>query len=223
MLDALDDAHLDRIGAALLQLDRPVFAMGAGGLSRALGRSLAQSSEPVPSTAGLPGPVLAVSGSRSAQTRRQADAAAAAGWLVRPLPLGGKDDCTGEVIRALSDDRSVVLTSDDAAAPESGFGATAEDALRAIARAAASVVSAVVHAGVSSRVIVCGGDTSGRVVRALGVESVVIADNPVSNVVLLRAQAADPAVDGVELVLKGGQVGDDDLFESVRLLGGPKL
>ena len=35
---------------------------------------------------------------------------------------------------------------------------------------------------------------------------------------LLSAHAADPAVDGIELLLKGGQVGADDLFERVAEL-----
>ena len=75
-------------------------------------------------------------------------------------------------------------------------------------------------AGATRRLIVCGGDTSSRVTRLLGVESLSIAANPWGNVVLLRAHAADPAIDGLELLLKGGQVGSDDLFESVRALGG---
>ncbi len=72
-------------------------------------------------------------------------------------------------------------------------------------------------AGATRRLIVCGGDTSSRVTRLLGVESLSIAANPWGNVVLLRAHSADPAVDGLELLLKGGQVGGDDLF--VRLRG----
>ena len=76
------------------------------------------------------------------------------------------------------------------------------------------------RAGVTRRVIVCGGDTSSRVTRLLGVHSLSIAANPWANVVLLRAHADDPAIDGVELLLKGGQVGDADLFERIRALGG---
>jgi uncharacterized protein YgbK (DUF1537 family) len=33
---------------------------------------------------------------------------------------------------------------------------------------------------------------------------------------LVRAHAADPAIDGLELVLKGGQMGSDGFFEAVR-------
>jgi len=36
--------------------------------------------------------------------------------------------------------------------------------------------------------------------------------------VLLTAHADDPAIDGTELLLKGGQVGDDVLFQAIRQL-----
>ncbi len=69
--------------------------------------------------------------------------------------------------------------------------------------------------------IVCGGDTSSRVTRLLGVESLSIAANPWGNVVLLRAQAPrHAAIDGLELLLKGGQVGSDTLFIDVAALEG---
>ncbi|WP_439591373.1 four-carbon acid sugar kinase family protein [Microbacterium sp.] len=221
VLDAMDDAHLALVGAALreLALERhPLFAIGSGGLSRALalaasGGGAPTTAEPDPTVARgrerveTTSPVLVVSGSRSPKTRRQADAASGAGWLVRPF--GAPDD----VVAALSAGRSVVLTSDDADA----FTGVA-DPLAMIAEAAASIVRSAVRSGATRRVIVCGGDTSGRIVRLLGIDSLSLAATLGGNVVLLRAHAQDPAVDGLELLLKGGQVGDDDLFETVRAL-----
>jgi uncharacterized protein YgbK (DUF1537 family) len=171
----------------------------------------------LPTSTTSTGPVLVVSGSRSAQTRRQADAAAAAGWSVRPLSLNPSTpgDVTADVLDTLRSGRGVVLTSDDI-----DTAASAErPALEVIAEAAASVICAVARDGASRRVIVCGGDTSSRVTRLLGVESLSIAANPWGNVVLLRAHAADPAVDGLELLLKGGQVGADALFTDIAALG----
>lgn len=212
VLDALDDAHLTLLGAALSQLPGPVFAIGSGGLSHGLAAADPLDGPALARVGGTPGPVLAVSGSRSAQTRRQADAAASAGWLVRPLDLaiGASID---DVLAALAGGRSVVLTSDDA------HVATAELVLETIARAAASVIDRAVRAGATRRVIVCGGDTSSRVTRLLGIGSLSITANPWANIVLLRGHADDPAIDGVELLLKGGQVGDADLFTRVRALG----
>jgi uncharacterized protein YgbK (DUF1537 family) len=217
VLDALTDEHLVTIGEALGTLPAPVFAIGSGGLSHGIAAAAPGHAPELPASTTAAGPVLVVSGSRSAQTRRQADAAAAAGWLVRPLPLdaAGVAAALPEILRALGSGRGVVLTSDDADTDAAG----AAPLLPAIAEAAASVISAVAHDGASRRMIVCGGDTSSRVTRLLGVESLSIAANPWGNVVLLRAHAQEPAIDGLELLLKGGQVGSDSLFIDVAALG----
>ncbi|KAF2414943.1 hypothetical protein B1729_02465 [Microbacterium sp. B35-04] len=213
VLDALTDEHLLTIGEALGALPAPVFAIGSGGLSHGVAAAAPGEAPAVPTSTAARGPVLVVSGSRSAQTRRQADAAAAAGWLVQPLPLRAseRDVATAEVVRVLLSGRGVVLTSDDIDAATAGD----RPVLEAIAEAAASVISTVARHGASRRVIVCGGDTSSRVTRLLGVESLSIAANPWGNVVLLRAQSGDPAIDGLELLLKGGQVGSDTLFTDI--------
>ena len=59
-----------------------------------------------------------------------------------------------------------------------------------------------------------------RCLERKGVHDTSIAANPWGNVVLLHAHAADTAIAGLELLLKGGQVGSDELFESVRALLG---
>lgn len=216
VLDAVDDAHLAVIGAGLRELAderHPLFVVGSGGLSRAIAHGWGEGGavDPGPRAAEpAVRPVLVVSGSLSPQTRRQVDAAARAGWHVQDLPLEveAAPAAAAEAVAMLRSGRSVVLASRPSDLP-------AEDALLAVATAAASLVLSAARAGATSRVIVCGGDTSGRVVRLLGVSSLAIAANPMGNVVLLRARADDPALDGLELVLKGGQVGADDLF--VRL------
>lgn len=215
VLDALTDDDLATVGWALLAQPAPVFAIGSGGLSHGIAAAEPGDAAAPPRATDSRGPVLVVSGSRSAQTRRQADAAAAAGWLVRPLALDDPGASLAEVMAALRAGRNVVLTSDDADLRAAGD----RPALPAIAEAAGSVIAAAVRAGATRRVIVCGGDTSSRVIRLLGVESLSIAANPWGNVVLLRAHAADSAIDGLELLLKGGQVGAATLFSDVAMLG----
>lgn len=216
VLDALTDEHLVTIGSAVGALPPPVFAIGSGGLSHGIAAASPGSGPSVPRSTAASGPVLVVSGSRSAQTRRQADAAAAAGWLVQPLPLDVDDieAAVAEVVAALGAGRGVVLTSDDADTD----ALAGRPVLPAIAEAAASVISAVAREGAARRVVVCGGDTSSRVTRLLGVDSLSIAANPWGNVVLLRAHAAGSAIEGLELLLKGGQVGADSLFTDVAAL-----
>ena len=217
VLDALTDEHLVAVGEALGTLPTPVFAIGSGGLSHGIAAAAPGDGPALPTSTAATGPVLVVSGSRSAQTRRQADAAAAAGWLVRPLPLRApeRDVATAEVVRVLLSGRGVVLTSDDIDTAAAG----GRPVLEVIAEAAASVISTVARDGASRCVIVCGGDTSSRVTRLLGVQSLSIAANPSGNVVLLRARSSDPAIDGLDLLLKGGQVGSDTLFTDIAELG----
>lgn len=214
VLDALTDDDLTAVGRALRELPPPVFAIGSGGLSHGIAAAAPGDAPTIPTTTGTSGPVLVVSGSRSAQTRRQADAAASAGWLVAPLPLDGTS-VAATVLDTLRSGRGVVLTSDDAESVSGGA------VLESIADAAASVVATAVGAGVTRRVIVCGGDTSSRVTRLLGVDALSIAANPWGNVVILRAHSTDPSVDGLELLLKGGQVGADTLFTDVADLASP--
>lgn len=217
VLDALTDEHLAAVGAALSELPTPVFTIGSGGLSHGIAAAEPGSAPTPPSSTPASGPVLVVSGSRSAQTRRQANAAATAGWKVGPLPLEG-DALAGAIADAVDTLRSgvgVVLTSDDADTKT----VSTDPVLERIAGAAASVICAAVREKATRRVIVCGGDTSSRVVRLLGVESLSIAANPWGNVVLLRAHAAEPAIDGLELLLKGGQVGAETLFTDIARLG----
>ena len=208
VLDAVDNADVAAVGRAVLAIESPVFAIGSGGLSWGIGA--AEPGDAVALPAGTPthGPVLAISGSRSAQTRRQIERAAAAGWLVAPLDFTDAPAQIASVREELAHGRSVVLTSDDAPC--------GPDTLERIATAGADVISAVTD--LTRRVIVAGGDTSGRVTRMLGVSSLAIVANPVSNVVLLRAASDAMGIDGLELLLKGGQVGADDLFENVRAL-----
>lgn len=210
ILDALDDSHLALVGDALVssRTENPRFVLGSGGLSRAVTLALPAAERGGGSAAASDGPVLVVSGSRSPASSRQAHAAREAGWFVAPLSFDGTD---AAVQGALARGRSVVLTADDADVP------AGVEPLPAIARASALAVSTALRAGLTRRVIVCGGDTSSRVVRLLGIHSLSIASHLGGNVVLLRAGADDPAIDGVDLLLKGGQVGDDSLFERVRL------
>ncbi|SFS15006.1 Uncharacterized conserved protein YgbK, DUF1537 family [Microbacterium sp. cf046] len=216
VMDAALDEHLEAIGRALTHLDPPAFAVGSGGLSLAIAAADGAPSAPLPSHESPPGPVLALSGSRSPQTRRQMDAAVEADWFVQPLELEPARAAAqlDWVLSALRAGRSVGLTSDDVDT------ATLErPVLEVLAERAAELAAGAAAAGATRRIIVCGGDTSSRVTRLLGVESLSIAANPWGNVVLLTAHASDPAIEGLELLLKGGQVGDVGLFEAVRALG----
>lgn len=231
VLDALSDAHVDLIaealGGASAQAEAaagasPRFVIGSGGLSAGIGRALSANGREAGAAGAAPhplnpvGPVLAVSGSRSPQTARQIEDARRSGWAIVTLPLAGDalaNEVRDTVIAELAAGRSVVLCTD-----EQTIAGDAAQIVTTIAHQLATVVEAALRAGATRRVIVCGGDTSSHIVRLLGADALSLAANPVGNVVLCRAESAEPWLDGAELLLKGGQVGPADLFELVRTL-----
>jgi uncharacterized protein YgbK (DUF1537 family) len=63
---------------------------------------------------------------------------------------------------------------------------------------------------------VAGGDTSGWAVQALRPWALRWAGTLAAGVPLLRLHADDPRIDGLELMLKGGQMGPSDTFLRLR-------
>jgi len=70
------------------------------------------------------------------------------------------------------------------------------------------------------RAVVCGGDTSMHVARALGIEALEYVGPMAPGSPLCKVHAPGRIVDGMEFVFKGGQVGRDRFFLDV-LAGGP--
>ena len=64
--------------------------------------------------------------------------------------------------------------------------------------------------------LVAGGDTSGRVARALNIESLEMVGELVRGSPLCRATAPNSPADGIEITFKGGQIGPVDFFGLVR-------
>jgi uncharacterized protein YgbK (DUF1537 family) len=65
------------------------------------------------------------------------------------------------------------------------------------------------------RVLVAGGDTATHSVKQLGLDALTFAAPLVAGVPLCRASATSQ-LDGLELALKGGQMGPEDFFANVR-------
>ena len=68
------------------------------------------------------------------------------------------------------------------------------------------------------RAVIAGGDTSSHALRQLDVFALTtllpLPDTPGSP--LCRCSSSTPAFDGLEIALKGGQVGGDDYFSRIR-------
>ncbi len=70
-----------------------------------------------------------------------------------------------------------------------------------------------------SRALIAGGDTSGHATLMLGVDALSVIAEIAPGSPLCRAYAEDSARDGLELALKGGQIGNPDYFSAVRAGG----
>lgn len=81
------------------------------------------------------------------------------------------------------------------------------------------ILKALVERFALRRVVVCGGDTSGRAVAKLGIRALTALAPMAPGSPLCRAWSEDPRVDGLEIVLKGGQVGGPDCFRLVKAGG----
>lgn len=71
------------------------------------------------------------------------------------------------------------------------------------------------------RAVISGGDTSGYATRQLGIFALSVLAPTIPGASIFRAHA-EGAMDGLELALKGGQMGSPDYFGWVRDGGGPR-
>lgn len=221
LFDGVEPADLGRAGALIWPRARrrPLFAVGSSGLTLALiqqwrAEGLIAGPPPPPAPAEVPA-LLAVSGSCSPVTEGQIRAALAAGYANLPAAPGlGPDDedrIARAAVEALKTGRSAVIYS-ALGAPAGGAAQAGDDLGRALGRMLARIVR---ESGVR-RALLAGGDTSSHAVGELGLDALSWRARLEPGAPLCAAHAGDPALDGLELVLKGGQMGSADFFEVVR-------
>lgn len=95
-------------------------------------------------------------------------------------------------------------------------GAAAADSGRLIGKQLGKLTKAIVAENRLTRLLVAGGDTSGYVTRELGVYALEAIMRLAPGGPMCRAYSEDIRFDGIELVLKGGQVGEEHYFVRVR-------
>ena len=136
------------------------------------------------------------------------------------------DDVSARMLARLGEARNVLVCTargpDDPAIPRLNA------ALAAGGADAGRVDAGAVHARIGSglgelvrrarlelgipRAIFSGGDTSGHATLALGAEALLPVCPIANGAPLLEIRSADAAFDGMEIALKGGQMGADDFF-----------
>jgi uncharacterized protein YgbK (DUF1537 family) len=174
-----------------------------------------------PGVAPAVGPVFVLAGSLSPVTAAQVEAARtydrlAVDALRLTVDPGYADERIADVTARLTAGRHVLVATTGADSPVDTARSTAVS--HATAAFVAQVVTRMAAVAPLRRVGIAGGDTSTRVVQALGLWGLSYRSRPDPGVALCRAHSDDPALDGLELMLKGGQMGAVDLFD--RLAAG---
>jgi len=128
-------------------------------------------------------------------------------------------------LEQLGSGASLVLFSaegpNDPAIPETTARAAAaglnpETTGRELAGVAGQILRRVLEEKAIRRVCVVGGDTCGHVARCLGIHALELLMPLAPAAPLCRAAAPDPRMDGLEIAMKGGQIGAPDYFRAVR-------
>ncbi len=241
LLDVVDESSLAEVGRLIWQQrGAGLFSASSSGLQDALAAHWRHCGL-LPAQASLPSAdavdaVAVVSGSCSPTTAAQVAWARAQGFAVHRLDLArvlGAHSRVAEIERvvqdaahALTQGQSTLLHSaegpDDPAVRQ--FDAIAQAAGLSRSAAAAQVGDSLAQAlrdlldrtPALRRIGVAGGDTSGAVASALGIAALSVEAGLAPGAPLCRAWSDQPARDGLQIVLKGGQMGAVDFFGALR-------
>ena len=232
LVDVLDAATQVAAGALLWNRlrERSRFVCGSSGLEYALIPTWRDQGlvgeKPAFPAAGPVDRIAVVSGSVSPTTERQIRHALENGFggvTLDPLVLSGENNATAVAaaveagLRILQEGRSVVLyTALGPAADRGGELDSAAGARHRLGRALGRIQSEIVARAGLVRAVVAGGDTSSHALGEMGIAALTLKmplpQTPGSPLCIAHGGAAD----GLEIALKGGQVGGDDYFSMIR-------
>lgn len=117
------------------------------------------------------------------------------------------------VYSAAGPDDAAVLQF-DATATQAGLSRSA--AAQRVAAGLAEVMRQLLERAPLTRIVVAGGDSSGEVASALDITALSVVAGLAPGAPLCRAWSEQPERDGLEIVLKGGQMGTRSFFGAVR-------
>ncbi|MFB2561559.1 four-carbon acid sugar kinase family protein [Rhizobium sp. IMFF44] len=212
----------------------PVFALAAQGLAQLLGKYLAAEMpagalQTVQTEVTPASNLLVLSGSCAIQTGRQIDVASQSGWAIIELDPSKLTDQRAiesslevvlpKVSEQLSSGRpTIVYTARGDAMARDHFEDIPADQ---IGEAYAQLMVRARLATSVPRVVLAGGDSSSYTVRFSGAEALTIkVFDEVQHGHLCELIGGESGLDGLEILLKGGQIGKDDYF--LRVLNGTK-
>ena len=235
LFDAVYEGQLKRIGGwidAYASARRPLFSIGSSGIETALAaninarRSQARSGRSRLAPAATVPAVLVGSGSCSPVTAGQIAWALKHGFgevKLNASKLAAKGTALPEITRAaaaaarmLQSGRSVIVHTTRAGADQRVAAMLKQRTGPVLGAALGQVLRGVAEQCRVPRLCIAGGDTSSFAARELGLEALDMIAPLTPGAPLCRASAPGSPVDGLEVVFKGGQVGAENYFETVR-------
>lgn len=230
LLDVLDEASQSAAGSLLWTQRRENgrFVCGSSGVEYALLPAWRSEgilgAKPVFVAAGPVDRLAVVSGSVSPTTERQIRHAIGNGFegiMLDPIELSRETEgpeiaiTVEAALKVLREGRSVILYTALGPAADRG-GDLSNGARHRLGRALGRIQAALVSRAGLSRAVVAGGDTSSHALGEMGISALTLKmplpQTPGSPLCIAHGGPSD----GLEIALKGGQVGGDDYFSMIR-------
>lgn len=238
--DTLDEGHLLKIGRLIWENrgDRTGFVVGSSGVEYALAAywreaGLVSPPESLPQLAAAD-QLVVMSGSASPTTAAQIDHVRCLGYemirldtvqlITEETVAGERDRAIQAALAALAQGRSVILfTAEGPDDPALKATARRREQLGLstgvgplIGQEQGRILRAILEKTGLRRACVAGGDTSGYVARELGIFALEVLVPIAPGGPLCWAASQTPRFDGLEISLKGGQVGQAPYFEQIQ-------
>jgi uncharacterized protein YgbK (DUF1537 family) len=238
-IDVIDEASLAAAGRLIWEnRAERLFAVGSQGVEYALlahWRAAGLIGDPPPRKLAQHARIAAVSGSCSPVTARQIAWAEANGFAAVRLDavaavdeqrwLPALDAALDQAVTAFKAGMSPLIYSASGPADPSvaalvaateTAGLDAETVNARIGQGLGKLLKALIAATGIRRVAIAGGDTSGQALTALGVSALEAEVELAPACAISRASSADETLDGLEVALKGGQMGPLQYFGLVE-------
>ncbi len=224
-LDGIDAAMLQQAGKliwGLTKASQPLFTIGSSGVTASLIAHWRSAgiigSDPASVTATKTDQVLVISGSCSAVTAGQIQWAKQHGFACLGLDAAALARGRTEAVKTAVELALQPLRSGQDTVLYTALGTpTGSTHDKELGRALGRLLLALVQQTGVRRVVLCGGDTSSHAVQQLGLTALTFAGTLSPGAPLCRAHAEEATgLDGLELVLKGGQIGPEDFFGIAR-------
>jgi 3-oxoisoapionate kinase len=239
LLDGLDNSHCQTVGRLLWEKGQEGlrFTVGSSGVEYALTAEwnrqglLAASNKKEQTKIPAANQVLVVAGSCSPITKHQVETAMEAGFVgiqISPQDIINKElpkDLLDKAIKQIQNDRSVILYTargpEDPAIAETRrlfdeMGIEKRESGELIGSQLGKWTLEIMKATNIRRIIAAGGDTSGFVTKELKLFALEMIFPVDPGVPLCCGYSSDPTMNGIEIALKGGQMGSPEFFVKIK-------